>query len=223
MLFEVFSLHSIFRQHKESMFTLRKLLTDDSKAKRHNGNLLNIHVTFLAWLTELFGFLIIFLGTFVLGHENNMVTYSMQTVTLVIYFNILPCVYLINELHFKTRMLESIWYTRFLNFFNCQYTKPNYEEESNAAAVENQVEDENQDVDVANLANANDNKKDEKINHEKHADKIIALNQVKKRNSLANMDLDSFTNQCRRQCEFPEVKNKACSSSNVVDVIDLET
>ena len=205
------------------MFNLRKLLTDDFKAKRHRRNLLNIHVTFLAWLTELFGFLIIFLGTFILGHENNIVTYSMQTVTLVIYFNILPCVYLINELHFKLKIVDSIWYTKFLNFVNWQYTKRTYEEESNAAAVDNQVEEENQDVDVDDLANADDNKKDGKNIADKHTDKIIALNRIKKRNSLVNMYPDSFENQYRRQCESPEEKTKTLSSSNVVDVIDLET
>ena len=213
---------NLFRKHKESMFNLRRLLPDDAKAKRHAGNLLNIQVTFLAWLTELFGFFIIFLGTFVLGHENNIVTLTMQTVTVVISFNILPCVYLINELHFKTKILESRWYTTFLNLLNWQYNKQNYEGDPNAVVLDNQIKKYNHDVDVDNTANTDDDKKDEKKNSKEHNRIIIILNQMKKRNNFVGTHLDSIENQGRLKCELPEEKPKTFSPSDDVDVIDLE-
>ena len=177
------------------MFSLRRLLPDDAKARRHAGNLLNIHVTFLAWLTEVFGFLFIFLGTFVLGHENKIVTFSMQTVTLIITFNILPCVYLINEMHFKTKILNSKWYITFLNILNWQYKKQNYEEESNAAAVDNQIKEEDKDVHVDSPGNVDDDKKDGKRN---------TTEQNKKTIILRNNFVDSSENQNIRKCEIPK-------------------
>ena len=93
------------------MVKLRNLLDDSAKARRHHKNLLNVQVTFLAWFAESMGFLIIFLGTFVLGHENNVVNFCMQTLTLVVYFNILPCVFLIKDSsELKIDILDSSWY-----------------------------------------------------------------------------------------------------------------
>ena len=106
------------------MVRLRNLLDDSAKARRHHKNLLNVQVTFLAWFAESMGFLIIFLGTFVLGHENNFVNFSMQTLTLVVYFNILPCVFLLKDSsEIKINILDSSWYDNILVMFSCHYNK----------------------------------------------------------------------------------------------------
>ena len=47
----------------------------------------------------------------------------MQTLTYVIYFNILPCVLLVNDSDFKGQLAESRWYNTFLSLFNCQYIR----------------------------------------------------------------------------------------------------
>ena len=112
------------REHKASMVILRNLLNDSAKTRRHHKNLLNVQVTFLAWFAESMGFLIIFLGTFVLGHENNFVNFCMQTLTLVVYFNILPCVFLLKDSsELKINILDSMWYDKILVMFFCHYNK----------------------------------------------------------------------------------------------------
>ena len=106
------------------MVRLRNLLDDSAKARRHHKNLLNVQVTFLAWFAESIGFLIIFLGTFVLGHENNFVNFCMQTITLFMCFNLLPCIFLIKDSsELKINILDSSWYDNILVMFCCHYNE----------------------------------------------------------------------------------------------------
>ena len=106
------------------MIKLRKLLTTSSKALRHRRKILNVQITFLAWLTESLGFLVIFLGTFIFGHENNITNFFMQTITLIIYFVILPAIFLLNDYDVKSAIVVSIWYQKILKMFQCDYSKP---------------------------------------------------------------------------------------------------
>ena len=72
----------------------------------------------LAWLVEFIGGLTIFLGSFVFGHGNSVITLTLQTLTLVFYFDILPCTFLINEEEWKISMLDNHWYTQFIKVFD---------------------------------------------------------------------------------------------------------
>ena len=72
----------------------------------------------LAWLVEFIGGLTIFLGSFVFGHGNSVITLTLQTLTLVFYFDILPCTFLINEEEWKISMLDNYWYTQFIKVFD---------------------------------------------------------------------------------------------------------
>ena len=123
------------------MFRLRKLLADSSKAQRHRRKILNVQITFLAWLVESVGFLVIFLGMFILGHESNTFNFFMQSLTLVIYFIVLPTVFLINDSDVKSSIVASNWYDRILTIFHCNYVKPNDNDTENSsihnASVEN--------------------------------------------------------------------------------------
>ena len=118
------------------MVRLRKLLADSSKSRRHRRNLINIQITILSWLIEFFGFLTIFGGSFIIGHKNSVVTLSLQTLTNVVYFIILPSLILFNDSNFKTNVAESRWYSTFLNIFNWQYIH------------QNDADDDNEDVNV---------------------------------------------------------------------------
>ena len=106
------------------------MLNDSSVQRRHQRIMLNVHISFLAWLTEFFGFFLLFLGMYVVGHENNIITYAMQTLTLIVYFNLLPSVLLMNSSEFKDLASESPVYERFLNLFNWQYREDPYKEEN---------------------------------------------------------------------------------------------
>ena len=100
---------------------LRKFVAFSSRARRYRRRVLNIQITFLVWLAESIGFLIIFLGTFILGHASNVFNFFMQTLTLVIYFIFIPSVFLLNDFDTKSKIVDSSWYQTFLASCKCNY------------------------------------------------------------------------------------------------------
>ena len=129
----------MIRSHNEGMKRLRKLLDESTKDRRHRRVLLNIHITTLTWLIEFSGFFFVVLGGFFLGHENDTVTFILQTLSLIFFFIIQPCAIWINDSTLKGTILESEWYSSFLDYFDCQ-----------AAPTEDQNEEnENEDRDEA--------------------------------------------------------------------------
>ena len=103
------------------MLKMRKSLSVSQKGIRHRRRMINIHVTFLAWIVELLSGLVFLIGTHVIGHENNIVNYSLNTISLFIEFVVLPSIFLINDSDLKAQMMETTWYNNFLNIFNWQY------------------------------------------------------------------------------------------------------
>ena len=75
----------------------------------------NIQITILAWLVEFIGFLLVFLGSFILKRKDSIVTLSMQTFTFFVYFVIVPSVFLVNDPYIKGVIVESRWYIKLLN------------------------------------------------------------------------------------------------------------
>ena len=100
------------------MLKLRKMLSDTSRALRHQRNALNILITMLAWSVEFIGGLTVFLGSFIFGHGNSVITLTLQTLSMVFYFNVLPCTFLINEDGWKVAILESQWYIHLIKVFD---------------------------------------------------------------------------------------------------------
>ena len=118
------------------MIRLRELLSESSKECRHHRNLLNIHITFLGWLIECSGFLVMAIGTHFLGHSSSSGTMILQTLTLIIYYNVLPCVFLINHnSNIKISLADSRYYHMLLGLFNCQRNVQN--EMVDVAAIQN--------------------------------------------------------------------------------------
>ena len=139
------------------MIKLKKLLTTSSKARRHRRKILNVQITFLAWLVESIGFLVIFLGTFILGHENNIFNFFMQTITLIIYFILLPFVFLLNDFDIKSTIADSHTYEKILNMFHCNYTNSidgNAENSVEAYQIQNENESNPVIADEDNFTNA---------------------------------------------------------------------
>ena len=62
-----------------------------------------------------------YLGVFVLGHGNNVFNYIMQTLTLFIYFVLLPSIFLLNDYDTKSVIVESSLYITILTVFHCNY------------------------------------------------------------------------------------------------------
>ena len=127
------------------MWNLRKLLSESARAKRDRRNTLNIMITILAWLVEFIGGLLIVIGSFIFGHKNSTLTLSLQTLTMLFYFTIYPCTYLINDAKLKRKIADSYWYIALVNRFSCCHSnrvKPN--------TIENDGELENRNIDNEN-------------------------------------------------------------------------
>ena len=126
-----------YSDEKKSMIAIRNFLSDSSKARRHRRRVLNIQITFLAWLVESIGVLIILLGIFILGHDSNILNFSMQALTMTVYFVLLPSVFLANDYDIKSKIAESNWYGTILTFFHCNYIKSeeNHRENSDGGSL----------------------------------------------------------------------------------------
>ena len=108
------------RNHKRDMLRLQKLLSETSRVRRHQRTILNIQITIVGWLVEVLGFLTIFLGSFILGHENSLATLILQTLSLLFYFIIIPSVILLTDSKSRSNIIESNWYAKLNNLFRCQ-------------------------------------------------------------------------------------------------------
>ena len=102
------------------MKKLKKLLSAEAKDERHRRHQINIHVAILGWVAEFSGFFIVLLGSYILGHGSVIVTLTLQTLTIFMMFNVVPCVYLINNNNMKARIAESKNYFNFLRFFKLE-------------------------------------------------------------------------------------------------------
>ena len=89
---------------------------------------------------EFAGFFLVFLGSFILGHKNAVVTLILQSFCIFIFFNILPCIYLINDSDLKANFAETEIYFKFLQFFKCEEVDPRFlrnNDEDNHKKIEN--------------------------------------------------------------------------------------
>ena len=151
-------IYFFYRKEKETLAKIGKMLQESSIVQRHRRIMLGIHTTFLAWVTEFLGFFTIFLGTFLLGHENNIVNFSLQTLTIVVYFNLLPCIFLLSTPEFKDWAVGSSYYGTFLLLFNWHFKKDsNNEEDHNNALAEGDANEEANAVGVDDQQPANSN------------------------------------------------------------------
>ena len=105
------------------------MLSTESIDARYRNRLVNIHITIIHWLTEFSAFLVVSLGSFVFGHKNAILTLCLQTATNFILFNLLPCVFLMNNPDVKSRIAESQLYVRVLKTFNIQRNLKENEED----------------------------------------------------------------------------------------------
>ena len=138
--------------------------------------MLNIMVTALAWVVEMSGFLLVFVGTHILGHQNQSVNLLLQTLTNLFYFVLIPSLLLINDTDLKGRLSESDWYDNFLTKINCQYVEHDdaKKEENRSTADANSimeaVVETNQDIeDHMSIDNPARNESDGiEIDHNRH-------------------------------------------------------
>ena len=86
-------------------------------------------VTILAWFVELVGFTTVFIGTHILGHENNVINLLLKTITNLIYFILVPSILMIHQSDFKSRIVEKHYFESCLAIFNLQYKDEDTEDD----------------------------------------------------------------------------------------------
>ena len=89
----------------------------------------------MAWGIEMSGFLLVFIGTHILGHQNQSVNLLLQTLTDFFYFVLVPLFLLINDTDMKGRFAESDWYDKFLSRINCQYIEPDKDKKEKEGSI----------------------------------------------------------------------------------------
>ena len=120
------------------------MLSDESVDRRHRRSLVSIHITIMHWLSEFLGFIVIVLGSFILGHGNAVLTLCLQTTSNFMFFNLLPCILLINHSEVKGKIAESEHYITILKMFK----------------VDKESEEQSQDNGEQELQNGEDNNED---------------------------------------------------------------
>ena len=103
------------REHKKSMIDLRDLLNKRSIIRRNRRVLLNIQITILAWSLEMVGS-IIGAMMFWMPIENGT-SRCIQMATGLMYFVMIPSVYLINSTDKKSKIMDSKIYLAFTEMF----------------------------------------------------------------------------------------------------------
>ena len=121
------------------MSRLKKMLSEKQKKIRRRNYTLNLQITVLGWMVEIFGFLSCLLGAYILGHDNSIVTSTLQTISMINYYIILPSSILINSEDTKEYILNHESYSKLLRWFGCESSnndKPQ-DKEIQIAAVPN--------------------------------------------------------------------------------------
>ena len=103
-------------------------------------------------MIEVFGFFVIFLGQFLVGHGNIFVTQTLQTITILFYLVIVPSVYLVNVETFKEYVVDSSVYISFNRIFISRSSQVKDINEGPEVADENENNGNNEELNDTRLA-----------------------------------------------------------------------
>ena len=144
-IFYLFHICSFYpcREHEMMMTKLKKLLANSSKIRRNRRKLLNLQIQIFAWLVEFFSGLIFLIVVSVPRHSIS--TNVVGLYNNFIYWVFIPCIYLMNNDDFKSRVTENHLYIAFTNRFfpksinTIDFNKDNDDDDRNRVRVNNWV------------------------------------------------------------------------------------
>ena len=93
------------------------LLSDHTKIRRRKLNRVNIKVTFIVWVTEFVGSMLLLLIPKLFGHSQ-VGTATGYIISTAFYFVILPFLYLVNDEDVKKRITDDSWFRAIKGIFN---------------------------------------------------------------------------------------------------------
>ena len=180
------------------MIKLKNLLPDAEKNKRSRRIVLNIQITLLGWLIEVFGCITIAVGVYIVGHGNGTVTLTLQICSMALYGICLPCSILVNSSEMKDFIAESENYARVIKWFGCQPKIYSTSEDEEAIKYQGNDVDKRKKSDgnpvVMNnhLKDGSPNEKDMKRQKDNHLRKMMRKSNANKNSSvLVVQDLES--------------------------------
>ena len=147
------------------MIKLKKILPDAYKNQRSRRIVLNIQITILSWLIEVFGCITIAVGVYIVGHGNGTVTLTLQNCSMALYGIFLPCSILVNSSEVKDFIAESENYVRVIKWFGCQPKIYSTSEDEDEVKYEGNDEDKPKKSD-GNLVVMNKHQKDRSPNEQ---------------------------------------------------------
>ena len=117
-----------FREHEKMMTRLKKLLNTSSKIRRNRRRLLVLQIQIFAWLVE---FIAGIVGLILItGPITKLPSSVIGVFTSIVYFVLVPSVFLINNEDLKSKIIDNEIYLTITNkFFSRSINRVDYKQE----------------------------------------------------------------------------------------------
>ena len=104
-----------FREHEKMMTRLKKLLSTSSKIRRNRRKLLVLQIQIFAWLVEFIAGIVGLI--LIMGPITKLPANVIGVFTTIVYFVLVPSVFLINNEDLKSKIIDNEIYLTITNKF----------------------------------------------------------------------------------------------------------
>ena len=116
-----------FREHEKMMTRLKKLLNTSSKIRRNRRKLLVLQIQIFAWLVEFIAGIVGLI--MIMGPITKLPANVIGVFTTIVYFVLVPSVFLINNEDLKSKIIDNEIYLTITNkFFSRSINRIDYKE-----------------------------------------------------------------------------------------------
>ena len=127
-----------FREHEKMMTRLKKLLNTSSKIRRNRRKLLVLQIQIFAWLVEFIAGIVGLI--MIMGPITKLPANVIGVFTTIVYFVLVPSVFLINNEDLKSKIIDNEIYLTITNkFFSRSINRIDYKQKD---LVENEIKTE---------------------------------------------------------------------------------
>ena len=116
-----------FREHEKMMTRLKKLLSTSSKIRRNRRKLLVLQIQIFAWLVEFIAGIVGLI--LIMGPITKLPANVIGVFTTIVYFVLVPSVFLINNEDLKSKIIDNEIYLTITNkFFSRSINRIDYKQ-----------------------------------------------------------------------------------------------